>query len=129
MKPPTRTLRIAIADDEVDIRDYFTALLPRLGHRLVGAACNGRELVQLCLAEETDLVITDIMMPEMDGLAAAEQIARHQTELDSMVPVIVMSSHDRPQTKDKPWIVDYLVKPVTIDDLKGAIDNACHLKD
>lgn len=125
MTSSTRTLRIVISDDEVDIRDYFAALLPRLGHELVGAASNGRELVQLCADEKPDLVITDVMMPELDGLAAATLINQ-----DHCIPVIILSSHEPPEiVADEPGliqdcIVDYLVKPVDITDLEQAINRA-----
>src|SRR5260221_8306371 len=63
-----QSLRIAVADDEADMRDYFQVLLPRLGHSVVAVAQNGRELVEKCRAAEPDLVITDIKMPEIDGI-------------------------------------------------------------
>ena len=44
----SQSLRIAIADDEPDMRDYFQQVLPRLGHTVVAVAQNGRELVDLC---------------------------------------------------------------------------------
>ena len=43
-----RSLRIAVADDEPDMRDYFQQILPRLGHEVVAVAENGRELVEQC---------------------------------------------------------------------------------
>lgn len=115
----TRTLRIVVADDEIDIRDYFEKLLPRLGHVLVGLAANGRQLVQLCESEHPDLVITDVMMPEMDGFQAAEKIAESQS-----VPIIIVSSHERHEFPDNALIVDFLVKPVSMVDLEAAIDRA-----
>ena len=115
----TRTLRIAVADDDADFRQYFRRLLPRLGYEVVGEAKNGRELVDLCRSEEPDLVITDIMMPEMTGIEAATEIGKTQT-----IPIIVLSSRDRPSSNDHPCIVDYLVKPVTIPELKAAITKA-----
>jgi len=57
----TGPLRIVVADDEPDMRDYFQKGLPRLGHKVVGAAANGRELVELCRAQAPDLVITDFV--------------------------------------------------------------------
>lgn len=115
----TRTLRIVIADDEIDIRDYFKILLPRLGHELVGLAKNGQQLVTLCESEHPDLVITDVMMPEMDGLQAADKIAETQN-----VPIIIVSSHERSESTMNPLVVDYLVKPVSMADLAAAIDHA-----
>jgi CheY-like chemotaxis protein len=46
----TRALRIAAADDEPDVRDYFRWLLPRLGHQVVAVAQTGRELIEQCRA-------------------------------------------------------------------------------
>ena len=43
-----RALRIAVADDEPDMRDYFRKILPRLGHQVVSAAETGRELLEQC---------------------------------------------------------------------------------
>jgi CheY-like chemotaxis protein len=114
-------MRIAIADDEADIRQYFRRLLPRLGHDVVGEAANGRELVELCRREHPDLVITDIMMPEMDGIEAASEIAKSEN-----IPIIIVSSHDPPEDKGHATIVAFLVKPISIHDLQAAISKAQH---
>lgn len=119
MMTMTRMLRIVVADDEIDIRDYLEAILPRLGHEVVGLAENGQQLVQLCQSEHPDLVITDVMMPEMDGLEAADQIAKSQS-----VPIIILSSHQRDDSVQNPLIVEYLLKPVSMAELSDAIDRA-----
>ena len=62
-----RGMRIAVAEDEPDVRDYFRRILPQLGHDVVGVAADGRELVELCRKQLPDLVITDLRMPGMDG--------------------------------------------------------------
>jgi len=113
----TRSLRIVVADDELDIRDYFKTLLPRLGHEVVGLAENGRQLVELCASEHPDLVITDVTMPEMDGLEAAERIARTQD-----IPIIIVSAHQRDDSYENRLIVEYLVKPVSMAEISHAID-------
>ena len=83
-------LRIAVADDEPDMRDYFVKILPRLGHQVVAQARDGRELLEQCRATHPDLVITDIKMPEMDGIDAATMIYK-----ENPVPVILVSAfHD-----------------------------------
>ena len=76
------SLKIAVADDEVGTGQYFRRLLPRLDDQVVGAADHGRELVELCRREEPDLVITDIMMPELTGNEAATEISKMQTNTD-----------------------------------------------
>ena len=67
------TLRIAVADDEGDMRNYYQKVLSRLGHQVVVAE-NGRALVDACKANHPDLVITDIRMPELDGIDAATEL-------------------------------------------------------
>src|SRR5260370_30021587 len=81
-------LRIAVADDEPDMRDYFQKILPRLGHQVVATARDGPELIEKCRACQPDLVITDIKMPDMDGIDAARHIYR-----DRPVPVILVSAY------------------------------------
>ena len=87
----SRPLRIAVADDEPDIREYLERILPLSGHEVVVVAANGEELVDGCRDTRPDLVITDIQMPDMDGIAAIRIIRREQD-----VAVILLSGfHDR----------------------------------
>jgi len=113
------TLRIVVADDEADMRDYFRKMLPHLGHRLVAAAENGRDLVQLCMEKRPDLVITDIKMPDMDGIDAATEIYKSMA-----LPVILVSAyHDAAliARAEADHIMGYLVKPIKQADLEPVI--------
>jgi two-component system, response regulator PdtaR len=113
------SLRIAVADDELDMRDYFKKSLSRLGHQVVAVAQNGRELVEQCKAQHPDLVITDIKMPDMDGIDAAVQIYR-----DRPVPVIIVSAYHDPELiarAESDHILGYLVKPIEQADLEPVI--------
>lgn len=115
----TTPLRIAIADDEPDMRDYFQDVLPRLGHSVVAAAKTGRELIELCRSTHPDLVITDIKMPDLDGIDAATQICQNRG-----VPVILVSAyHDAPliERAEMDHVMGYLVKPIKQTDLGPAI--------
>ena len=114
-----RALRIAVADDELDMRDYFQQILPLLGHEVVAVARDGRELVEQCRRVRPDLVITDIKMPDMDGIDAAKQIYRN-----APVPVILVSAyHDAAfiERAEADHIMAYLVKPIKQADLEPAI--------
>ena len=86
----SRALRIAVADDEPDVRDYFRRILPRLGHQVVAVAQTGRELIEQCRAARPDLVITDIKMPDQDGIEAAVAIGRDK-------PVSINPTRARPR--------------------------------
>jgi AmiR/NasT family two-component response regulator len=85
MTPP---LRIVVADDEPDMRDYFRKVLPRLGHSVVAVAETGEELIALCRTHQPDLVLTDIKMPGLDGIDAAMKIYDERP-----VPVILVSAY------------------------------------
>jgi two-component system, response regulator PdtaR len=114
-----RSLRIAVADDEPDMQDYFQTILPGLGHQVVAVAGNGRELVEACRVHKPDLVITDIKMPDMDGIEAATLISRN-----GPIPVILVSAYhdaDFIRRAEDDHILAYLVKPIKQADLEPAI--------
>ncbi len=113
----SQSLRIVIADDEPEMRRYFEKCLPRLGHQLVGAAENGRDLVELCRRLTPDLIITDVRMPEMIGTEAAAQLQQERR-----VPVILVSAYDDlgPDGSNGGWALR-LVKPIRQADLQRAI--------
>lgn len=117
-----RRLRIAVADDELDMRDYFTRILPRWGHEVVFVAENGAQLVDYCRQTPPDLVVTDIRMPEMDGIQAATAINAIQP-----TPVILVSAfhHElEANDADDEQLLAYLVKPIKQADLRSAIVSA-----
>ena len=109
-----RALRIAVADDEPDVRDYFQRMLPRLGHTVVATATNGRELIEMCGEKNPDLVITDIRMPEMNGDMAVQKICSARP-----TPFILISGHCEPYTLDGVGSAGqaFLNKPIRRDDL------------
>jgi two-component system, response regulator PdtaR len=114
-----RSLRIVVADDELDMRDYLQAILPLFGHSVVAAASTGRELIEKCRETRPDLVITDIKMDDMDGIDAARQIYK-----DSPIPVILVSAYHDPELLERAGedhILAFLVKPIKQADLEPAI--------
>src|SRR5262249_46863919 len=113
------SLRIVVADDEPDMRDYFRKSLSRLGHQVVAVAENGRQLVEHCRATRPDLVVTDIKMPDLDGIDAAVELYR-----DRPVPIILVSAfHDRERMEraEADHFLGYLVKPIKQADLAPVI--------
>ncbi len=112
-------LRIAVADDEPLMRRWYKSTLAKLGHEVVVVAENGRELVERCREQQPELVITDIEMPDMDGLAASELIRDN-----APVPVILVSAHYDEEYVERALqnhVLAYLVKPIKQPDLATAI--------
>lgn len=112
-------LKIAVADDEPLIRRFFEDVLPDMGHTVVASAENGRQLVELCRQAQPDLVITDIKMPELDGIDAAVQILRERP-----VPVLLVSAFhddDLSARAEASQVMGYLVKPIDKAQLEPAI--------
>lgn len=68
-------IKVAIADDHEVYRDGLRSLLEKSKElEVIGEASNGQELINLCAAERPDIVLTDIMMPVMDGIAATSEL-------------------------------------------------------
>jgi response regulator NasT len=114
-----RPLRITVADDEPEMRLFFRELLPHLGHEIVAQAATGRELVDRCREARPDLVITDVRMPDMDGLRAAAEV-----NAVGPVPVVLLTAHhdaDMLAQAGADYIMAYLTKPVKPVDLEAAI--------
>ena len=115
----SQSLRIIVADDEPDMQQYFRKILPRLGHQVLAVAANGRELVEQCRLLLPDLVITDIKMPDMDGIEAATELYRERP-----LPVILVSAFHDPELirrAEADHILGYLVKPIKQADLGPVI--------
>jgi AmiR/NasT family two-component response regulator len=116
---PMPALRIIVADDDRRMREFYQAVLSRLGHVVVGVAADGRELVEACLAADADLVVTDIRMPELDGIQAAHIVSEHVD-----LPFLFVSAYYDDSLIDeasKVFSYGYLVKPIKQKDLATTI--------
>jgi two-component system, response regulator PdtaR len=112
-------LRIVVADDERDMRQFLQEMLTHLGHTIVGAAETGRQLVEQSRATNPELIVTDIKMPDLDGLEAAAEANRIRP-----VPVVVISGHHEAPLLERAsvdYVMTYLVKPVKPTDLQAAV--------
>jgi response regulator NasT len=115
----SQSLKIAIAEDEIDLRTDLEETLQELGHQVVISAGTGRELIDQMDNALVDLVITDIRMPDVDGLTAIEQICALKP-----VPVVIITAfndNEYLQRAMKQWVLAYLVKPVNVKSLQTTI--------
>ena len=79
--------RVVIAEDEALIRLDLAEMLTEAGYDVVAQAGDGEQAVALTMEHRPDLVVMDVKMPRLDGIAAAEQIAR-----DRIAPVVMLTA-------------------------------------
>ena len=116
------SLRILIADNESIIRMDLKELLEEAGHEVIGEAADGLKAVELTRKLKPDLVIMDIKMPEMDGIAAAKLISN-----EKLAPVLLLTAYSQKEIVDKAkesGVLAYLVKPVKEENLFPAMEIA-----
>ena len=114
-------IRLLIADDHAVVREGLQRLVATFeGVELVGAAANGQEAVDRCRDAEPDVVLMDIEMPVLDGIAATRAIAAAQPD----VAVVVLTSFsDRDQILQAldAGAVGYLLKDAEPDEIAKAV--------
>jgi DNA-binding response OmpR family regulator len=126
------TARIAVIDDEAPNRTHLEMLLSSAGYE-VQVAAGGNDGIALVEKERPDLVILDLLMPEIDGYAVCERIRKGPAGAETQI--VILSALDGPERKVKALELgadDYLVKPVESKELlariKVSIDRADRLR-
>ena len=114
--------KILIAEDEAIIRLDLKEMLEEEGLDVVAEASDGEAAIRLAREQNPDLVIMDIKMPGMDGLAAAERII--EEGLGAVLILTAFSQKDLVQRAADAGAMGYLVKPFQKSDLMPAIDIA-----
>lgn len=111
-----------IAEDEALIRLDLAEMLAEEGYEVVGQAGDGEAAVALATEHRPDLVVMDVKMPKLDGIAAAAQIARAR-----IAPVVMLTAFSQRELVERAresGAMAYLVKPFTKSDLVPAIEMA-----
>jgi signal transduction histidine kinase len=117
---------ILLADDNADMREYVRRLLAQY-YRVIPVS-NGREALEAAISEKPDLILTDVMMPVMDGFALLQQI-RGNPETRT-IPVVMLSARAGEESRVEGWqegADDYLVKPFTARELLSRVTAHLHL--
>lgn len=114
--------RVLIAEDEALIRLDLKEMLEEAGYDVVGQAADGETAVRLAQELRPDLVVLDVQMPVLDGIAAAERIAGAR-----LAPVVILTAFSQRDLVERARVAGamaYLVKPFHQHDLVPAIEIA-----
>lgn len=111
-----------IAEDEALIRLDLAEMLADEGYDVVAQAADGEQAVALALEHRPDLIILDVKMPKLDGIAAAAQIA--EARIAPVVMLTAFSQRDLVERAREAGAMAYLVKPFSQSDLVPAIEIA-----
>jgi two-component system alkaline phosphatase synthesis response regulator PhoP len=112
--------KLLVVDDEKDIVELLTFLLQKDGHHIIHAF-NGIEALKLVAVEIPDLIILDIMMPEMDGYAVYSKLS--ENPITRSIPILILTA--RAKMRDlfevAPNVASYVEKPFDPEFLRGKV--------
>ena len=125
-----RKVRVLLADDEAHVRLLVRTVVTSLGYEVVGEAADGRRAVELFDALSPDLILLDINMPLMDGLAALKAL-REKSETVAIVMLTSLASAEVVEESLGAGATYHLRKDVPVAELKEEIREAwlTHVQD
>lgn len=114
---PTRIYKILTIDDELEVVSLLKQYLESVGYEVITAQ-SGPEGLEKAVLQKPDLILLDIMMPDMDGLTVLREL--RSENYTCKVPVILLTAKGRTEDifeAEKYRPTDYIVKPVQLSDL------------
>ena len=120
--PLAKPATVLVAEDSADTRAVLMRALTLWGYHVVEAA-DGREAVEVAVKECPDLVVMDLNMPVMDGLAATERI-RELRDRCGNIPVVAVTAYDTYGMREAALEVGcnaYILKPLDLDEFESVI--------
>ena len=108
-------LKILIAEDDRELRQLFSHVLNRYGYTVVGVA-NGQEALDAMDADFYDMIISDIMMPVMDGY----ELVRQLRDVGNTTPILMITAKDAfddMRLGFQSGVDDYMVKPINVNEM------------
>lgn len=118
--------KVLLVDDQPELRRIFRRSLVKLGHEVVEAA-NGRAAVELVRLQHFDVVLSDVRMPDMDGVELLQQLC----ELDPELPVLLISGGLDAEAEHAAaayGAFEYLMKPLAFEKLHESTARAIELR-
>ena len=112
--------KLLIVDDERDICDFVKNFFSERGYEVLTAG-SGDEALALVKSENPELVLLDVRMKGMDGIAALKHIKDHDRNL-KVIMVTALDDQDRMDEAARLGACDYITKPLTLDYLEQAVE-------
>lgn len=112
---------LLVVEDFEDSRFMLRRLLEIAGYRVVEAS-DGEQAVELAVQKRPALILMDLSLPKLDGLAATRKIRQHQTI--RKVPIVAVSAHDAPESRIEALEAgcdEYVTKPIDFDNLNALL--------
>lgn len=114
--------RILVAEDEAPVREFVVRALEHAGHEVTSVG-DGQRAVEVLTTARFDLLVTDIVMPEMDGITLALKVAKDRPDM----PILMMTGYaaERQRAHNLEALIHKVIsKPFSLTDLLSAVDEA-----
>jgi DNA-binding response OmpR family regulator len=115
--------RILIAEDNAEIRTLVSSILVEEGHK-VGVAQNGQQALDMIMADAPDVLVLDIMMPQMDGYTVLKEIKSAGSREGMKILILTAKTSETDWVRGYKLGADaYLTKPFDTDELVNGIED------
>lgn len=107
--------QILVVEDDGKLRQLFKTVLSKNGYHVFGAE-DGAQALEVLDQEHVDLIVSDVMMPNMDGF----ELARSLREADMDLPILIITAKGEYQDKEQGFsfgVDDYMVKPIDVNEM------------
>jgi two-component system cell cycle response regulator CpdR len=114
--------RILVAEDEAPVREFVVRALEHAGHEVTSVG-DGQRAVETLITKHFDLLVTDIVMPEMDGITLALKVSKDRPDM----PILMMTGYaaERQRAHNLEALIHKVIsKPFSLSDLLVAVDEA-----
>ena len=107
--------QIMIVEDDYDMRGLFSAVLTQKGYKTIGT-CDGKDALDILDKTHIDLIISDVMMPNMDGF----ELTKNLRECGYTIPILIITAKEKAADKYEGFrlgVDDYMMKPVDVHEM------------
>jgi two-component system, cell cycle response regulator CpdR len=114
--------RILVAEDEAPVREFVVRALEHAGHEVISVG-DGQRAVETLITARFDLLVTDIVMPEMDGITLALKVSKDRPDM----PILMMTGYaaERQRAHNLDALIHKVIsKPFSLTELLEAVDEA-----